>query len=92
MLDIKADTRAQDHAVIGVACGIRSRAVTGGGILRIQSGADGVWENTLKNIYHDNIPKNVDHVYYCVCFNVRVSSDSPMTGNTKHRVRYANLV
>ena len=62
------------------------------GILRIQSGADGVWENTLKNIYHDNIPKNVDHVDDCVRVNVSVSDDSPMTGNPKHRVRYSNVV
>ena len=30
VLDVKSDKQARDHAVMGVTCGIRPRAVTGG--------------------------------------------------------------
>ena len=62
------------------------------GILMIQSGTDGVWENNPKNIYCDNSPNTIDRVDYHVRVNGSVRYDSPMTGNPKHRVRYANLV
>ena len=62
------------------------------GILRIQSGTDGVWENTPKNIYFDNSPKTVDIVDYHVCMNGSVRYDSTMTGNPKHQVISANVV
>ena len=62
------------------------------GILRIQSGADRVWENIPKNIYHDNIPNTIDRVDDHVRVNGSVSYDSPMTSNPKHRVSFANIV
>ena len=53
------------------------------GILRIQSGNDRDWENSQKKIYHENSPKNIDHVYDRFRANDCVRYKSPMTGNPK---------
>ena len=53
------------------------------GILRIQLGTDGDWENILENIYFDNSLNKIDRVE---------RYDSQMTSNTKPLVRYANVV
>ena len=60
-------------------------------ILRIQLGTDGVWQNSLKNIYCDNVPNTIDRVDDHVRVNGSVRYELSMTGNTKHRVSYANL-
>ena len=62
------------------------------GILKIHSGTDGDWVNSLKKIYNENIPNNIDHVYYYFHVNGCVSYDSPMTRNPKPWVSYANIV
>ena len=61
-------------------------------ILRIQSGTDRDWENSLNNIYCEDILNKIDRVDDCVCVNGCVRYDSPMTSNTKPLVRYANVV
>ena len=53
------------------------------GILSTQSGTDRDWENSLKKIYHENSPKNIDHVDDCVHVNGCVRYDSPMIRNPK---------
>ena len=60
--------------------------------LRIQSGTDGNWENSLNNIHCGNIPNKTDHLDYRVHVNGCVRYDFPMTINTKTRVSYANVV
>ena len=62
------------------------------GILRIHSGTDRVWENIPEKFYYDNSPKTIDCVDDHVRMNVSVRYDSPMTGNPKYRVSYANVV
>ena len=61
-------------------------------ILRIQSGTDRYWENSTNKFYHKNGLKIIDRVYDCVHVNVCVRYDSPMTGNSKPWVIYANVV
>ena len=62
------------------------------GILRIQSGTDGYWGDSPKKIYHENSPKNIDHVYDRFRANDCVRYDSPITRNPKLWVSYANVV
>ena len=62
------------------------------GILRIKSETDEDWVSSLKKIYHDNSPKNIDHVYDIVHVNGCVMYDSPMIVNLKPWVSYANVV
>ena len=69
-----------------------SNCINKQGILRIQSGTDRYWDNSLKNIYCENSLNKTDCLYYRVCVNGCVRYDSPMTSNTKLLVRYANVV
>ena len=46
----------------------------------------------MENIYHDNSPKNFDSEDDRVRVNGRTKYDSRIPGNSKPRVRYANLV
>ena len=62
------------------------------GILMIQSGNDGDWENSPKKIYHENSPNNIYHVYDWDHVNGFVRYESRMTGNTKPWISYANVV
>ena len=62
------------------------------GILRVQLGTDEDWENIPKNIHCDNSLQNIDRVYDCVHVNGCVRYDSSMTGNTKPRLIYDNIV
>ena len=43
------------------------------GILRIQSGTEGDWDNSQKNIYCENSLNKIYRLYYCVCVNVSYS-------------------
>ena len=62
------------------------------GIWRIQSGTYTDWYNSLKNIYHKNSLKNIDHVYDCVHVNGCVRYESPMIGNLRTWVSHTNAV
>ena len=53
------------------------------GILRMQSGNDGDWDNIPKKIYHGNSSNNIDHEYGFVHVNDYVRYESPITGNPK---------
>ena len=53
------------------------------GILRIESRTFGDWDNSPKKIYHDNSPKNIDHVCDLIHVNGCVRYDSPITRNPK---------
>ena len=53
------------------------------GILRIELGTYGDWDNSPKKMYHENSPKNIYHFYDRVHVNGCVRYDSPITSNPK---------
>ena len=69
-----------------------SNGINRKGILRIKSGTDWDWENSLDNIYCGNSPNKIDRVDDRVHVNGLVRYGSPMTGNPKPRVSYAIVV
>ena len=69
-----------------------SKGINGQGILSIESGTDRDWDNSVKNIYCENSLNKIDRLHYRVFVNGWVGYDSPMTSNTKHLVRYSNVV
>ena len=61
----------------------RSNRINRKGILRIQLGTDGDWENILNNIYCENSPDKLDCADDRVNVNGIVRYESPMTDNPK---------